>query len=335
MLRIRFGPDDLPRIRFLVSPLVETLLSVRVLAQAGGGAEFGRWRRRLAELTRSDSLTLLDLVPQDQPLSTALVTALGERATFDRELQDLATHCEQPLHRHLRTIDPRSVSAPSWMWHSGGRSGTRILLTVLRRYHETCLQPDWAKLRAHLEADLADRSTVLLANGTERLLSGLHPTIRWRAPVLELAATQRSEVDLAGRGLVLAPSAFLPEGPQLMRDLSGQPILAYPTKARFSPDVPWSEDPLRSLVGQTRAAILRGLGQGGSTTQIAQRVGVSLSRVSEHLTVLRHCGLIATARQGRSMWHAPTALAQQLLNTTTTPAVSRRTPAPALAVAAD
>jgi DNA-binding IclR family transcriptional regulator len=45
-----------------------------------------------------------------------------------------------------------------------------------------------------------------------------------------------------------------------------------------------------------------------STTGLAARTGIPVSSVSEHLSVLRASGLVATTRTGRFLVHQRTAL---------------------------
>jgi len=71
---------------------------------------------------------------------------------------------------------------------------------------------------------------------------------------------------------------------------------------------------LAALIGPTRAAVLRELDQGSfTTTQLAQRLQISLATASEHARVLRDNGLTASHREGRRVYHALTVLGRDLL----------------------
>ncbi len=71
---------------------------------------------------------------------------------------------------------------------------------------------------------------------------------------------------------------------------------------------------LTALVGRNRAAVLRTIADGCSTTELADRVGISLAAASQHASVLRDAGLITTHRQGSAVLHVLTPLGVELLH---------------------
>jgi DNA-binding transcriptional ArsR family regulator len=71
---------------------------------------------------------------------------------------------------------------------------------------------------------------------------------------------------------------------------------------------------LASLIGQTRAAMLESIGDGGTTTDLARRVGVSPASASEHAAIMRAAQLIRSRREGNRMVHELTSLGLSLLS---------------------
>jgi DNA-binding transcriptional ArsR family regulator len=71
---------------------------------------------------------------------------------------------------------------------------------------------------------------------------------------------------------------------------------------------------LAALVGRNRAAVLRTIADGCTTTELAGRVGISLAAASQHASVLRDAGLITTRRQGSAVLHVLTPLGAELLH---------------------
>ena len=188
---------------------------------------------------------------------------------------------------------------------------------ALRLHHDTALAPHWPAVKARLAADLAARVRIFLDAGGEGLLRSLQPWARWRPPVLEVDHPADDELQLAGRGLVLTPSAQCPR-PVAVLAADGQPVLIYP----IGPAAPAAgtaaaagavDDPLSGLLGVTRAAALRGIGAGCSTSDLARRLDVSLATASYHLSVLRAAGLVLTLRDGGAVLHTQTPLAQALI----------------------
>ncbi|HEX4833701.1 MAG TPA: helix-turn-helix domain-containing protein [Trebonia sp.] len=88
------------------------------------------------------------------------------------------------------------------------------------------------------------------------------------------------------------------------------PVVAYPARGIagiWQPGARSGED-LARLVGRTRAALLAALAEPASTTGLAARASIGVSSASEHLAVLRACGLVSTTRTGRYLVHQRTAL---------------------------
>ncbi|MFF8710104.1 ArsR/SmtB family transcription factor [Streptomyces sp. NPDC015184] len=178
--------------------------------------------------------------------------------------------------------------------------------------------PHWPALHASLGGDLTKQARTLREGGVEQLLSGLHPRIRWRSPVLEVDSPIDIDHRLNGRGLLLAPGpsafpSYVPCDP-----LDGRPTLHYQvgedrTFQDHAAAQQGSHPALGKLLGHGRAAVLEVCAEGGSTSQPAERSGLSPSTVSEHLTALRRAGLIDTASAGKTRHHTLNDLGTQLL----------------------
>jgi DNA-binding transcriptional ArsR family regulator len=78
-------------------------------------------------------------------------------------------------------------------------------------------------------------------------------------------------------------------------------------------DGPRPRGALAALVGRNRAAALGAIADGCTTTELAERVGISLAAASQHASVLRGAGLIASRRQGSAVLHVLTPLGAELL----------------------
>jgi DNA-binding transcriptional ArsR family regulator len=118
--------------------------------------------------------------------------------------------------------------------------------------------------------------------------------------------------------MLLVPSVF--SWPYVIIDFrSVQPSsLTYPARGvgnLWSAPGPSSDedDALAALLGRTRAAILVALAVPQSTTELARKLGQSPPAVSQHLTVLRRSGMVASLRTGRSVLYRRTALATSVV----------------------
>ncbi|MCW2913037.1 MAG: transcriptional regulator [Actinomycetia bacterium] len=88
-----------------------------------------------------------------------------------------------------------------------------------------------------------------------------------------------------------------------------QPVVSYPpygvaTLPESAPAPP--PDALAALLGRNRAALLIALGSPAATTELARRLEVTPGAVSQHLGVLRACGLVVGHRVGRRVLYVRT-----------------------------
>jgi DNA-binding transcriptional ArsR family regulator len=184
-----------------------------------------------------------------------------------------------------------------------------FLLEVWRR----AVAPYWDRLVSHLEAECDARGRVTMAGGVQELLATLHPRISWRNPVLTVPG-----------GPDLCPSVFLSHRPGMVvrpRPNDERVLLVYgvslaPRVAERIWGTPQREQPasLNALVGRTRAAALRVLRVGCTTSQLADRLGISAAGASQHASVLRAAGLITTRRFRNTVLHTVTPLGIALLD---------------------
>ncbi|MEU1056256.1 winged helix-turn-helix domain-containing protein [Streptomyces sp. NPDC005876] len=279
MQRIHFGSGDLLRVglRATAGAAVETALAQYQLA-AGTGASSAVWRRQAAACL---------------PRRVAGVPAAAP---------------------------PGDPEIPA----GTGLSGDGFLPEVWRR----AIAPHWDRLVAHLEAECDARGRVAMAGGVQQLLATLHPRITWRNSVLSVPGGPDEDVRLHGRGLVLCPSVFLSHRPGMVvrprpagDPPDERPLLVFgvqldPRAAERIWGAPQRERSasLNALVGRTRAAALRVLRVGCTTSQLADRLGISVAGASQHASVLREAGLITTRRFRNTVLHTVTPLGIALLD---------------------
>ncbi|MGG2458778.1 DUF5937 family protein [Streptomyces sp. RGM 3693] len=295
-LELHFGADDLLRIRFAISPLCETHEALRTLRRADRHGYHLPWLRRMRERVAELDLSPLWLfMPSTRPGYTP--DFLGRPP--DVPLADFAAELAG-----LRATDPalaRAEMAKSLACTPGaaqsprGRAAladparaVRELADVTERAWETLLAPDWPRLRALLEAEIAYRSHQLASGGLRRLFTDLHPRLSWSDDGTLTVRTRTDFAqlqDLDGRGVLLLPSVFV--WPDVISgfDPPWQPTVIYPARG------------------------IGGLWQepaGGPA--LAHRLGLAASSVSVHLSVLRDAGLLTSRRHGHQVRYERTPL---------------------------
>ncbi|MFF2523143.1 ArsR/SmtB family transcription factor [Streptomyces liangshanensis] len=323
MLRIHFTGEDLTRVTVATrsDPLWDVLLSLHLLQEPDRSLAFGEWRRRTRALRMPSVRPLLELARPWGYSPDFLTPGRGE-ADFTTQLDDVLSTSRTQLSAELSILADESGSTP-WIHQlaGGDRRVMARLGDALTAYHRVALAPYQERIAAHAEADRARRGLALVTGGVERLLAELHPRVTWEAPVLRIPVYADQDVHLEGRGLVLVPSFFCRIQPITLMDPGRPPVLVYP----LSPRLGWLRptgaegrqdglEPVVALLGRTRAHVLDAAAAGGTTTELALRVGVALPVISRQTSVLREAGLLDTRREGGSVRHHVTPLGLALLN---------------------
>ncbi|MGA4837991.1 ArsR/SmtB family transcription factor [Streptomyces sp. G45] len=322
MISFVLDVEDLADTRFALSPLHETLLSLRVLQDPGLSALHLPWRRSvLGRLGELDTGLLLSLVARRRtlpdfltPHPTAFAPAFDEEIAAVRRTPParvrhdlLLTHAPDPLPEALRAAEGDDASA----------AGLRdALCALLRQYWQVALEPLWPQVRLVLEADMTYRARQLALGGARLLFADMHPNLRWQGGELRVHdMIGRFRVAVSGRGLLLVPSVFAHKpAPPVSPD--APPSLVYPSRgvATLWGAPPPTADPaaLVALLGAPRARLLGLLDEPLPTVELARRLRVTPSAVSQHLRVLHATGLVTRARDGRHVLYRRSPLGDQL-----------------------
>lgn len=335
MIRIELGVEDLANMRFGISPLSEAVFSLRALSDPAQHTLHLPWLRATrGRLDSADIVLLESLVgPSRLPKdfrgipSRAIADFLTPIPTrfVERVDDDLAKIRETPLELVRRDLlasyAPDRVPAPLRAAERRDQRATRGLLNaicdVLGRYWERAMAPVWPQMRLVLEADTTYRARQLAIGGARLLFADMHPNVRWSDGALDVAElVGEGTIVAAGRGMLLTPSIFAPKPvPPLLAD--EPPSLAYPSRGLGTLWAPPPEpDPtsLVDLLGRTRALLLQMLDEPLPTIEIARRLGVTASAVSQHLRVLYATGLLTRARDRRQVLYRRSSLADQLVH---------------------
>jgi DNA-binding transcriptional ArsR family regulator len=326
VLRIHFTAEDLTRIRMRADPhpLWEVLLSLHLLQTRHGPVMFGAWRRGARSALRGSGDILTTLAPP-KGYSPDFLTPPVDSPDLETGLEVLLSTGRQALHADMTRLAAQTA-LPDWAWRiaSGDAEMMRRLAERIRQYHAKALQPYSQVFQAHIRADWARRAELAVTHGLEHALATLHPSIRWRAPVLEVDYPVDQDLYLDGRGLVLVPSFFCWRTSMTFANPALRPVLVYPV----SPVLDWTTEPdtgsrslardvrsLAALLGKTRAAVLRTIADKPylNTTELAREAGTSVAGASQHASVLRAAGLVITHRRNGSAVHTLSARGVVLL----------------------
>lgn len=313
MVAIGLSAGAVARIRFAVSCLWEVVAAVRVLRDPGRHAVHLPWVKRVAP--PRDTL-LWELIPREPGYLPDFLTPPppGLTADLETELVRLAETPPAVVRNHLELYGAHTPRIGQL--HADPASGLARLATEITEFWAVALAPHWPRIQLLLDAEIFARARSLAEDGTAGLLNDLHEQVRWEGGTLSVTKRSCTAADVPdGSGLVLVPSVFV--WPSVLSIFAGDlPQLAYPARGIATLWEPRGEGTaaLGAVLGRGRTRLLAELGAPASTTELAQRTGMTAGGVSQHLAALRAAGLVAAHRQGRSVLNVRTPLAEALLS---------------------
>ena len=319
MIEYVFGPEDVARVRFAISPLWETAAAIRALRNPEVASLHVPWVRRIRPRLRELDLTLpLALLPRKGYIADFLTPPpVNPLMSFEEELEILrATSPEQvrtDMDILLRNGNPRESLEP--FMAEPERSVDRLAASLERFWH-VAMEPDWPRIQSLLDADVMYRSRRLAEGGIDLLFGDIHREVSWDGEIMRIECKCAiPDLDLAGRGLVLVPSAFYPHRTAAMTEEPWQPTLIYPARgvALLWEEAQPAPEALAKVLGKSRAALLADLDAPRSTTDLAHRLEMTPGGVSQHLAALKESGFVTARRNGRAVLYCRSELADQLV----------------------
>jgi hypothetical protein len=322
MISFMLGVEDLADTRFAISPLHETVLSLRVLRDPGLSALHLPWRRSvLGRLAALDTGLLMSLVGESRALPDYLTPRPTSFApVFEEELAVVRQTSPDLVRRDLLAAHAPG-SLPEVLQDAAAANDAPVVrlrdavCELLQHYWDVAIKPTWPQMQLVLEADMTYRARRLAIGGARLLFADMHPNLRWHDGVLHIdKMIGRHRVAASSRGLLLVPSVFAhkPAPPVSPEE---PPLLAYPSRAvatLWAPTPTADATALASLLGAPRARLLCLLDEPLPTVEIARRLAVTPSAVSQHLQVLHATGLVTRTRDGRHVLYRRSRLGDRL-----------------------
>jgi DNA-binding transcriptional ArsR family regulator len=315
--------EDLAHSRFALSPVFELVHLLRALSGRSRHRLPAAWSARLVPVYRRLRVeTALDAVLALNPPrhGADFVTPPPQNLTQTID-DDLAMVAATPHAQAAEEIAyclslQRPVAEPVRITLDSPDVVHRVVDTLRTAWHEL-LAPDWPRLRAICERDVIHRAGQLGRAGWSAALTGLHAQLRWRAGAIELLRLGNGEtIPLGGQGLLLIPSVFVWPGLAAQFTAPWPKALLYPARGSSALwETSEGTSPagaLADLIGASRARVLLALEDPASTSQLARSFTMATGAVGDHLAVLRHSGLVARARSGRSVLYYRTPLGDAL-----------------------
>jgi len=311
-VRLDLAAADLAAVRWVSEPLREVVASLRVLARPDRHPLHGPLVS-LGRRSSADIDLLIHLVSVDDWLPHFLCRLPTHRPPDPLSLLTaIAAGDHLAAQRALDTLRSRDA-AGGWQAWTAVEFLHRVSDALVGFWQEV-LAPIWNRITDITRADLAHRADVAAGQGLGAALSGLHTRVGIEAQSDAAPSVWQG----SGSGVWCIPSVF-----QWPRITLGQerpvPIIVYPARgaARLWESAPTSEPsrfPLRQVLGDSRVEILLCLQTPSTTTRIARQLALAPATVSANLTTMTRAHLLTSARHGREVYYARTALADSLVN---------------------
>ena len=202
-LALRFGPEDLLRCRFALSPLWETTNAIRTLTEPRRHGYHLPWLRQVQpQLPRLELAPLVAVQPRHGYTPDFLTPPpLSPLVTIDQELERVrATPTDQVAVELDRSLTQREGAPPAALRAllADPAAAAERLAELLERCWQLLLAPWWERIRDLLDADIAFRARRLAEGGLERVFADLQPWVRWQDGLLQVSTRASDHRDLGG-----------------------------------------------------------------------------------------------------------------------------------------
>lgn len=324
VISIQLTNDDLAKMRFGYTPLMELVDSYRVLHKPDKQALYRRWVDEAQAAIYDIDLPYLHTVatvPFYVPdfLTPTPATTIN---SLEDEITSLRNVPTAVLRKNIKTaIAHGGENEILLQFLIYPRELLECLIEELRLYWQHTLAHHWPRMMSVLDGDVLYRARQLALNGPDALFTGLNNDVRFRANRIEWDADHKPRsmhraYHLTGSGVQLVPSIFLC-GFTWQIEPEWQPMLSYVARGTgLWYEVP-SPDPDPSLeiaLGAGRARVLRVLTTPSSTGEVAHRLEITAGAASQHLSRLGQAGLVEPHRSGKRVYYHLTQRGVRLLD---------------------
>jgi DNA-binding transcriptional ArsR family regulator len=332
MIRIAVPPHPEEHVALAVSPLLECVLSLHVLAGPKHHALHHDWVRRMRALAPSlrralDSFAFVyrhqipeHLAPTPHDAPESFEQELERMRALDPEL--LLAGFGRPLHDHggegARAFREPGVHAAMLDRAGAAREHAELLLdrpaefaarfaAVLERYWEDAFAAEWERIEPLLARSIVEAGRELATGGVWPVLGRLpaHCRIDPERGELSIDLPHEHAVTVSAESpLVLTPSVFVWPHLRVNCDPPWPLAIVYAAPAlrrESEPRIPPAEllRILRALADDTRLRVLRLVAERPRTTQeLGPLVGLSNAGLSKSLQRLAEAELVVPRREG-------------------------------------
>lgn len=308
MVNIHLPPQDLLGIRFAYSPLVELVISYRMLRHAANyRVGFAGWAEQATLNLQGIEFAYLDAVmTPEYTADFLLLTPLAPVRYLADELQRLRETPEENVLQNLAYIIQIAPLTPiRQLFLDQPRQAIECLIQELIVFWERTLAGHWQQIIPILDNEILHRARSFALNGVEESLNQLAHNTSFSAGLLHIdrfpLQVDDDDYFLRGKGVQLVPSIFKTQSSAHIRS-ADRAMVIYPAfgirASQAGSKSKAADESLSLLLGESKTAILSALTQPQSTQELARKLHLSAGGISQHLQRLREAGLVETYRSG-------------------------------------
>ena len=302
--------DDLAHVRFAFSPLWECVAAFRAWLDPSRHALLLPWMARagpriagidwepLASLASVSRGRIPDFLAP--PPTTPLPRFTDELACF-RQVPAPVVRAE------IQIAYPRGMPRALQSAMADPRALVVRTATLLEKFWERAIAPEWPLLCCKLEAEVLFRARALALGGAEALFKGMHRDISYESGVLSVHTDSYWDRKRRKRGILLVPSIFSWPDVFLTVRPPWRPTITYTSRGvahLWSEDGRATQDGASHLLGRTCAKVMAAFQSPQTTLETATALHLSKAAASEQIIKLWRCGCLDRTRIGRRVFYA-------------------------------
>ncbi|SDI93422.1 Helix-turn-helix domain-containing protein [Frankineae bacterium MT45] len=206
------------------------------------------------------------------------------------------------------------------VWLDAPEVTLRRYVAALRCYAREVLEKLYPKFERRLYGECRYMKDVLHRGGVAAGLIEMHSDVRLDNGMMQFATFTDRAVVRSAQSVLITPMICSPQTVShngLHNPGGDMQMIGFANSALavtgLAPRTPSSPDPLATLLGDTRAAILRALFVPSTTTALANELGYSPSTISHHLKALSNAQAIDSHRTQWFMNYRLTDIGRQLI----------------------
>lgn len=325
MIAIPMTSSDLAAIRFAYSPLMELVISYKVLRKPCVQQPYQQWVDEAHEALRGVELPYMDAVILPGYIVDFLTPPpLTTERDIEAEFERVRNTPEDLIRQNVLTAIQFSEELTSirQFFLDFPCESVECLIEELRLYWRRTLAHHWNAMQSVLENDVLYRARQYATQGIEVLFPDLSNRLQFADGQLKLdqpvPCVYGTDLQLGGRGLQLVPALFA-HPMALMWQIAPewQPMLVYSARGAglwYQQQAPEPDIALEIALGVGRARLLQTLINPANTTELARHLHLTPGAVSQHLGKLHQAGLVESHRSGNRVFYRLSPRGERLLD---------------------